>query len=75
MADWTEFAPILQMPEMVELLLDNRGIDSSEAEDITGRHYPDHERLPPDRYSPEDWWIATETRFWRTWLYPVTQFF
>ncbi len=53
-ADWTKFAPILQMPEMVEPF-DNRGTDHSEAEDIAGRRYPDRERLPPDRYSPEDW--------------------
>ncbi len=66
--DWTELAHILQMPEMVEPLLDNQGIDGPETEgargleDIVGWHYPDHERLPPDRYSPDDWQTGPSKR-------------
>ncbi len=57
---WADFLPVAQMPEAIKPLPDEQITDGDiqGPEDIVGRRYPDCERLPPDRYSPEDWRTA-----------------
>ncbi len=63
---WAEFLPVALMPEVTKLLPNEQNADEDCSgtedipgpEDTVGRRYPDCERLPPDRYSPEDWRVA-----------------